>query len=55
MRAAIGLIALLFVMSAACVVAGVALLAGEAWGLIAAGAFLFGAAVVLRMGLTRNG
>jgi hypothetical protein len=40
---------------AACVVAGVALLAGMGWSLMAAGAFLIASAAFITKGLTPNG
>lgn len=52
MAAALSIIALLFALAAGCIVAGIYLLAGTAWALIAIGLLLFGAAVYLRSGMT---
>lgn len=49
------LVILLAVLAASCGVAGVFLLLGLAWALIAAAAALALFAVVLRMGMTPNG
>lgn len=52
---AIVFVALIFLASAACIVAGVLLLAGLPWSLIAAGGLLFGAGAYLRRGLSTGG
>lgn len=55
MNIAIAIVALLFLASAAFIVAGVQMLAGMAWAFIALGLLLFGAGVYLRAGLKPNG
>jgi hypothetical protein len=51
---AIAIVAFLFLASAACIVAGVQMLAGMAGALIASGLILFGAGAYLRAGLKPN-
>lgn len=51
----IGLIVALFLAAAACVIAGIYLLAGLAWALIGSGVLLFAAAMLLRAGMTAHG
>jgi hypothetical protein len=55
MQAAALIVFSLFIAAVACVVAGVHLLVGLPWALIAVGVALFFAAFVLRSGLTPNG
>lgn len=55
MKVALAIIAALFVLSGACAIAGVFLLAGLAWALIATSAALCGAAVYLRARLPAHG
>lgn len=55
MKGALAIIGLLFLAAAALVVAGIGMLAGLPWALIALGVLLFGAAIVLRAGLKPNG
>lgn len=55
MSVALAIVALLFLASAAFLVAGVQMLAGMAWAFILIGLLLFGAGVFLRMGLKPNG
>lgn len=55
MNTAISIVALLFLAAAACIVAGVQMLLGNAWALISAGVLLFGAATYLRARLTPHG
>lgn len=55
MKLALTIIAVMFLAAALLVVAGVHLLAGLAWALIALGVAVFGAAVYLRAGLNPHG
>ena len=55
MRAALAIIALLFLAAGGCLVAGILLLAGLPWALLATGILLFAAAIFLRSGLRPNG
>lgn len=55
MSIAIVLIAALFLAAGACAIAGVFLLAGVAWSLLATSILLFGAAYILRRGLITDG
>ena len=49
------IVLLMFVAAAAFLVAGVYMLTGLAWSLVAIGILLFGAAMALRAGMTPNG
>ncbi len=51
MNLAVTVVVAMFVAAAGLMLSGLYLLAGLAWTMIAAGAFLFGAGVVLRAGL----
>lgn len=55
MHLAAAFLALLFLAAAAFIVAGVFMLAGQAWASIAIGLLLFGAAIFLRHGMKANG
>lgn len=54
MIAAVGILLVLLAGGAGCIVAGVWLLAGMAWGLIAIGCFALVAGAGLRLGLARR-
>lgn len=55
MTTAVAIVVLMFALSAGLVIAGVHMLAGTAWAMIAAAALLFLAALRLSTGLARNG
>lgn len=55
MPIALAIIALLFAAAAACLIAGVYLLLGMAWALLASGVLLGAAAFYLRLRLPLNG
>jgi hypothetical protein len=55
MPVVVALLALMFIAAGGLVVAGVYLVFGLAWSLIASGVLIFGAAVHIRAGLKTNG
>ena len=51
----IGMVITMLLLAALCVVAGIYLLVGLAWTLVASGLILFAAAIFLRAGMTAHG